>query len=85
MKRFFAVFLLLVLTITPIQAAQSELKEPQQFLVKYVIQYNSISLSEAAHLEKEIKKRYDDACDVQVIVEKIPGEGWITVDMSYVQ
>ena len=44
-----------------------------KFKVTYEIVYNAITLDEAAAIERNIKKRFDDACKVNVEVKKIEG------------
>lgn len=44
--------------------------EPQKFLVKYTIQYNAITLGDAAAKEMHIRHLFEDACSVDVGVEK---------------
>ena len=46
-------------------------EEPQKFEVTFKVTYNAISLQEAADKEGDFRKRYDDACKVDIAIKKV--------------
>ena len=71
MKRLWLVLIIVVLLSTSTFAEEKKKFEPEKFIVKYEIQYNSLSLYEAYAKEKEIKSRYDDACSIDIKIEEM--------------
>ena len=69
MKTVFVIIGLLVCSTAFAQIKQ----EPQKFETRYTVTYNSISLEEAAKLEKRIKSEHMDACVVEVELDEEEG------------
>ena len=45
--------------------------EGQEYEVIYKVKYNSITLERAAEIDRQIRKQYDDSCDVDTNIEEI--------------
>jgi len=52
----------------------------QEFKVTYSVVYNSITLSKAAQIEKEIKRMFNDACKIDIKLEKTDEIIWDSVN-----
>lgn len=68
MKRIICLALLFLVFVSGVSYGK-DFKE-KEFLVTYKIQYNAMTLQDAAAKEKEIKKRYDKACRIEVEIEE---------------
>lgn len=71
-------FIVVLMLMTSLAYAEVK-QEPQKFEVKYTITYNAITLDEAAKKEKDIKKKYKDACKVEIKLEKPCSEGTLLI------
>ena len=59
---------------------QAEEVKQQKFLVVYTVQYNAITLEEAAKKEQAFRTTYKDACKVEIEVrEKVISDIWGTL------
>ena len=51
--------------------AEDKKEEPKKFKTVFTVQYNEMTLEEAAKKEKEFRKLYKDACKVDVTLSEI--------------
>lgn len=77
MKKVFLITLLLMFCF--LLGAEAVNKSAQKFEVEYTIIYNAITLEEAADKEILIKKRFKDACEVNIEVKKQNNQGSVGV------
>ena len=69
MKKLFVALAMVLLLVVPLSAGDKKF-EPQKFQVTYKITYNSMTLEEAAEMEKVVKATHKGACSIKVTVEE---------------
>ena len=66
-KLLLAVVMLCVCGISRAEVTQ----EPQKFEIKYIIKYNSLTFQEASDKEILIRKKFEDACSIDIKVDEV--------------
>jgi len=54
-----------------VNISTSENLEPEKVKLNITIIYNEVTLEEAAEIDKEIKERYKEACEIKVKIDQI--------------
>lgn len=72
------VVIIIFLSFCSVTFAEDKKQEPKKFEVIFTVRYNEMTLGEAAEKEKEFRKLFKDACDVDVALSEI-GSGYISV------
>lgn len=80
MKGFLIAMVFLGLLVFPTMVTSGEDKKLQRFGVTFTIKYNSLTLGEAAALEKQMRDENEKACSVVVDLERVRGGSQVTSD-----
>ena len=86
-KNLITTLLIIVLLIPFVShiTADTSKDQPKKFEVTFTVTYNAITLEAAAEKEKDFRKRYIDACNVDVTIKEVSGMTFSTLQWQTIQ